>query len=303
MVNQFSHPLRVWIDALRVRQWHKNLLVFIPLVFALRLTETSLVVRAAGLFLAFCAASSGVYLFNDISDIAEDRRHPMKRLRAIASGKIRPGAATFAAFLLISASVSGVFFGLGTAAALLVGAYLGLQIAYNVGLRGSAGADVIAIAAGFVLRAVAGAVVIDVPFSEWLLVCTFFGAVRLALGKRQAEIKAGRTGLRQGWEEVSDEELRTLGAMTSGILVVAYTLYSFTSATAHALGVANRMGLPPLLLSLPIVYYGVVRYELLASAGAAGDPETLPIRDRALSIALVAWFAVSFAALYLWRIV
>jgi decaprenyl-phosphate phosphoribosyltransferase len=295
--------MTIWLDALRVRQWHKNLLVFIPLVFAFRIAELSLALRALILFAAFCAASSGVYLINDLADIAEDRRHPMKRMRPIACGKIGPGPATLAAFLLISASIAGAHFALSAAGALMVGGYLGLQIAYNAGLRRSAGADVIAIAAGFVLRAVAGAVVISVPFSEWLVVCTFFGAVRLALGKRQAEIKAGRTGLRRGWEQVSDEELRTLGAMTSGILVVAYTLYSFTSATAHVLGSPSGIGLPPLLLSLPIVYYGVVRYELLAAAGAAGDPETLPMRDQPLLIALVAWFTVSFAALYLWRIV
>lgn len=302
-MNPSSRPFALWRDALRIRQWHKNLLVFVPLVFAFRVTEIVLAIRVLILFMAFCAAVSGVYLLNDISDITSDRHHPLKKMRAIASGRIRPGAATAVAVALIAVAIAIAFLSLGASAASFLVGYLALQVAYNVVLRGTAGADVIAIAAGFVLRAVAGAVVIGVVFSEWLIVCTFFGAVRLALGKRQAELKAGRTGLRAGWERVSDEELRTVGAMTSGILVVSYTLYSFTSATARALGSTGGVGLPPLLLSLPIVYYGVMRYELLAGAGAAGDPETLPLRDRPLSIALLAWFAVSFVALYLWRIV
>lgn len=293
--------MSAWLDALRVRQWHKNLLVFVPLVFAFRLPDPESARRAILLCAAFCLGSSGIYLVNDLMDRDADRRHPMKRSRAIAAGALAPGTAGAMALVLIVAgpAVAATFVSIGATLVLL--GYFVVQLAYNFLLRGVAAADVVAIALGFVLRAVAGAVAIGVPFSEWLLLCTFFGAARLAIGKRQAEVRAGRTGLRRGWERISEPEIMIVGAMTSAVLLIAYALYCFTSRTASLVMAPGGSPFPPLLVSLPVVFFGIVRYELLASAGAAGDPEMLPFTDRPLSIALLGWLAVSFAALYLWR--
>lgn len=283
--------MRPWLEALRIRQWHKNLLVFVALIFSFRVHETDLVLRTLVLFAAFCLASSATYLLNDLRDREIDRAHPMKRNRPIAVGKIQPAHARVGAVALILLSIATSWFVLPQA----IIAYLALSSAYTVFFRHIVIADVIVIALGFIIRAVAGALAIDVPFSEWLLVCTFFGAVRLGIGKRQSELTVARTGLRDEWEKIPDTELKIIGAMTSGILIVAYTLYSFGSATAAIVGPL------PLLLSLPFVYYGVVRYEFVAAKGDARDPENLLFRDRPLAIATLGWLAVSFAALYLWR--
>ncbi len=295
---------RDWFDALRLRQWHKNLLVFVPLVFAFRLFDAILAARTAVLFGLFCLASSAVYLVNDVHDREADRRHPLKRLRPLAAGRLGPGAALAVASLLALVALGASNLFLPAAATGVLSSYLVLQAFYNVALRDSAGADVIVIALGFVLRAVAGALAIGVPFSEWLIVCTFFGAVRLALGKRQAELQAGRTGLRKGWEDSEPADLRGLGILTSAVLVVSYTYYCFASRTAAILGQAPAgwTSFPPLLLTLPVVVFGVFRYELLAGRGGAGEPEAILVRDRGLALAVVGWLAVSVAALYAARL-
>lgn len=296
--------IAIWADALRIRQWPKNLLVYVALVFAFRLRRPADFLLASVLFLVFCGVSSFAYLLNDICDRDRDRNHPLKRDRPVASGRLTLRAAATGGAVTIIAAASAALTALSSECVLVIATYLLLQLAYNGFLRRFAGADVIIIALGFVLRAVAGAVAIGVVFSEWLIVCTFFGAVRMALGKRQAEVKMARSGLRAGWEAVSDEELRSVGAMTGATLLIVYTLYCFDSATARQVGELEVHGvlatLPPLLLSLPFVYFGVVRYEILASRGAAGEPEYLLFRDTQSLTALLGWFAVSVAALYLW---
>lgn len=288
----------VWFEALRLRQWHKNLLVFVPILFAFKIADGELLGRVAILAAAFCAASSAAYLLNDIMDRDADRAHPLKRHRPIASGVIAPGPALAVAVVLIAVSLLAAWSAHGFRAIAMILAYLGLQGAYNLGLRALAVADVIVIAMGFVLRAAAGAEVIEVPFSAWLLVCVFFGALRLAVGKRQAELRAGRTGLRRGWEEYDESELRTIGGMLAAALLVAYTLYCFTSHTA---GIVATGATPPLLATLPFALFGLLRYERLAASGAAAEPETILARDLQIAVAIVGWALLSFAALYLWR--
>jgi 4-hydroxybenzoate polyprenyltransferase len=288
----------VWFEALRVRQWHKNLLVFVPILFAFKIADLGLIGRAALLFAAFCAASSAAYLFNDIRDREADRNHPLKRGRPLASGAVAPGSAIVAAVGLLFASFFLAWFAHGLRSVAIILVYLGLQGAYNLGLRALAVADVIVIAMGFVLRAAAGADVIEVPFSAWLLVCVFFGALRLAVGKRQAELRAGRTGLRRGWEEYDENELRTIGGILVATLLVAYTLYCFTSHTA---GIIATGATPPLLATLPFALFGLLRYERLAASGAASEPEMILVRDPQIVVAIVGWALLSFTALYLWR--
>lgn len=294
----------IWIEALRVRQWHKNLLVAVPLVFSFRLFDPAALVLTATLIVAFCLASSAVYLVNDLCDRAADRQHPMKSHRPIASGKIRFGAALIIAVLLAAVAIALAILRLPMAATGALVSYLALQVLYNLALRGSAGADVISVALGFVLRAVGGALALNVPFSEWLLICTFFGAARLALGKRQGELIAAKSGLRRGWENVAAADLKSLGVLTSAVLVVSYTHYCFASRTAVLLGHAASgwAAFPPLLMTLPVVFYGVMRYELVAGQGGAGEPELLLFRDRSLALAVFGWMAVSVASLYAGRL-
>lgn len=294
--------LAAWADALRLRQWHKNLVVAVPLVFAFRLFDPGAFVAVAALTAAFCLASSGTYLLNDWRDLESDCRHPLKSRRAVASGAIPRSAALAAGILLALLGLAGSAWLVPSAAGGLA-AYLVLQFLYNTVLRAAPAADVIVIALGFVLRAVSGAVAIDVPFSEWLLICTFFGAVRLAIGKRQAELMAGRTGLRRGWEESRDEDVRVMGGIVSAVLVVAYTQWCFASRTAAALvdvGTAVTL-FPPLSLTIPVVLFGVLRYEMIAARGRAGEPEAILVQDRQLLAASAGWVFLSVVALYAGR--
>lgn len=290
------------IEALRMRQWHKNLLVFIPLVFAFRIYSADDIIRTVILFISFCLASSSVYLFNDLVDRKKDVLHPLKKERAVASGRISFRSAVSAAAFLLAGSLIIAIELLPPATVISLTLYLVLQCFYNAGLRNSPPADVIIIAIGFILRAVAGATAIDVPFSEWLLICTFFGAVRLVIGKRQAELISSRCGLRSGWEELTDEAVSIIGAIANTALLVSYTLYCFASHTAKIIGESNSLAaFPPLIITIPIVFYGIVRYEIIAAKGGAGDPEVLPLRDIQLLLSLTMWFIVSFTVLYVWR--
>lgn len=290
----------IWFSALRVRQWSKNLLVFVPLIFARRLEDTSLYLPLLFLFAVFCILSSAAYLGNDVRDAEVDKNHPLKRDRPIASGQIKKESALAAGAILLTTGmvVSGFFFSISVS--LLLAAYVILQVFYILFLRSLALADIISIALGFVVRAVAGALVIEVAFSVWLVLCVFFGAARIALGKRQAELAIARSGLRKGWEKVSNDELRMLGGMTSAVLLLIYTFYSFSSATALATeNVADAFAISPLIITLPIVYFALMRYELLAVRGETGEPELLLLRDTQLSGAFVLWLLISVAALYL----
>lgn len=293
--------MSVWLEAIRVRQWSKNLLVFVPLVFAFKVNELTRIRPALGVFLAFCCLSSAIYLFNDIVDRDRDRRHPLKKNRPIASGRLAVPAATVAALLLGVAGFALALI-LTRGVLLILAAYALIQVLYITCLRDLAGPDILVIALGFTLRAVAGAVAIAVPFSPWLLVCTFFGAARVALGKRQAEIKLARSGLRLAWEKLSDGDLQAIGAVTAGTLLISYTLYCFVSHTAAVLsGGGNLAAFPPLLISLPFVYYGILRYELAAGHGEAGEPEYLLLRDGELAAAVLGWLVLTVTALYFWR--
>lgn len=295
--------LAAWADALRLRQWHKNLVVAVPLVFSFQLFDTAAAATVAALVAAFCLASSGIYLLNDWRDLEQDSRHPLKSRRAVASGAI-PRPVAFAAGIALALAGFALAAWRVPAGGSAIAAYLLLQALYNGILRSASAADVIVIALGFVLRAVSGAVAIGVPFSEWLLICTFFGAVRLAIGKRQAELMAGRTGLRRGWEEARDEDVRVMGGIVSAILVVAYTQWCFASRTAAALvdvGAAMTR-LPPLSLTIPVVLFGVLRYEMIAARGRAGEPEAVLVRDGQLLAAFAGWVILSVAALYAGRL-
>src|SRR2546429_2414718 len=181
------------LEAMRPRQWSKNVFVLAGIVFARRLFQGRAQLRVVACFALFCAASSAVYLANDVADRASDVHHPLKRQRPVASGRLRPGVAIAACALLTAAALA--------AAALLNGAtlgiaagYLAITFAYSFGLKRVFLLDVMIVAAGFVLRAAAGAACIGAEISPWLLVCSFLLALFLALGKRRAELVLLRDG-------------------------------------------------------------------------------------------------------------
>lgn len=281
-------------QALRIRQWPKNGLVFIPLAFTLNLQDAPLVARTCAAGALFCILSSAGYLANDVADVAADRQHPRKRLRPIAAGRLSPRTALAVSLILAI---------LGTAAAWLTApalgvlavSYLLLTATYTVWLKHVVLLDVFAIAAGFVLRAVAGAVVINVPTSPWLFIATMLGALLLALGKRRSEVQAlGSFGVhyRRNLESYSLDLLDQLILIVSSAALMTYGLYTFSAE--------NLPRNHSMMLTIPVVLYGLFRYLFLIRVGEmAGTPEELLFRDRPLLAVVITWIALAVGILYL----
>ena len=283
------------LASLRPEQWTKNLLVLAGLVFGGRLLEPSAVGLSLAAFAVFCALSGAVYLFNDVADRTADQRHPLKRERPIASGQLPVSAAVATGVLLGTAGV-GVAVWLSTSFGLVAATYLGSLLLYSLALKHVVILDVLMIAGGFVLRAVGGAVVVNVPIGHWLLVCTTLLALFLALSKRRHELVLladGATDHRRILEEYSPYLLdQMIGVVTSSTLI-AYTVYATSPDTAARLG-TGKLG-----LTIPFVLYGIFRYlYLVHQKRGGGSPAAMLLTDRPLLGCVALWGASVIALLY-----
>ena len=274
------------IVSLRPDQWTKNLIVFAALIFAVQLFDPAALALASAAFLIFCGLSGAVYLINDVSDREADRQHPLKKMRPIASGALSPGTALAWAAVLIVVGLAAAFalrpmFGVAAAG------YVALVIWYSRALKHVVIVDVMAIAIGFVLRAVAGGLVIGVPISDWLLVCTILGALFLALAKRRHELTLladGATGHRRILEEYDPYLLDQMIAVVAASTLVAYIIYCASPDTAE------RFGTHWLVLTTPFPIYGIFRYlYLVHRKHGGGSPSDLLLRDRPLLGCVALW--------------
>jgi len=267
----------------------------VPLVFAHRLDRPQLSLQALLAFLAFCAASSAIYLLNDVRDRESDLRHPLKRHRPIAAGELGVGAALIAAVgLLALAALASVR--LPTLFAIALSAYVTLNVLYSLGLKRVVILDVMAIAAGFVLRVLAGAAAIEVEVSSWLLLCTTFVALFLAFSKRRHEIStlpAGEVGTRAVLEQYNLTFLDQLINVVTASTVIAYSLYTVDPATAARLGTRH------LVWTVPLVVYGVFRFLfLLYRRSDARSPTDAILRDPPFLLNLLLWGALVLLLIY-----
>jgi 4-hydroxybenzoate polyprenyltransferase len=280
--------------SLRPQQWVKNLFVFGGLIFSQRLFTPS-VWPALGAFAIFCGLSGAVYLLNDVADRHKDRLHPDKRHRPIAAGRLAPGTAVATAAVLI---VVGLALGLRLSPrfALAALAYVGLLVAYSAWLKHVVIVDVLVVAMGFVLRAVAGALAIDVAISGWLLICTILLALFLALGKRRHEVLTlgeGAARHRPNLAEYSPGLLDQMIAVVTASTVTAYALYTMSPETVAKF---HTQLLPA---TLPFVLYGIFRYlYLLYHRRIGGNPSEIVVRDRALLINTLLWLATVLVIIY-----
>ncbi len=286
---------RAALSALRPEGWTKNAVVLAPLLFAVRATEPGPLGRALAATLAFCALASAGYLANDLVDRERDSHHPVKRLRAIASGALRPGhAIALAAGLAAAGLVTSAF--LGPAVLGCGAAYLALQVLYSHVLKQLPVVDVFGIAAGFVLRVVAGAQAIDVPVSSWLYLCTLLLALFLALEKRRAELALleGSAGVhRAALEGYTLPLLDQLVTVVAACTVLAYALYTMAHETLEKFH-GDR-----LRFTVPFVLFGIFRYlYLVHRRGEGGSPERVLLRDRPLQLAIGAWLVLVIWAVY-----
>lgn len=272
--------------SLRPDQWTKNLIVFAALIFAVKLLDPAALAYASAAFLIFCALSGAVYLINDVSDREQDRLHPIKRLRPIASGELLPGTALTSAVVLSVIALSAAF-ALRPAFGVAAAAYLGLFVVYTRSLKHLVILDVMAIAIGFVLRAVAGGLVIGVHVSNWLLVCTMLGALFLGLAKRRHEmtlLAEGAKGHRRILEEYDPYLLDQMIGVTAASTMVAYIIYCASPET-HA-----YFGTEWMVLTTPFPIYGLFRYLYLVHRKAGGgSPSDMLLEDRPLLACVALW--------------
>jgi 4-hydroxybenzoate polyprenyltransferase len=278
-----------YIRVLRPHQWVKNLFVFAGIVFARQLGEPSAVIASILGFFCLSLASSAVYVFNDIHDREEDRHHPRKASRPIASGAITPGAAAMLGILVGLAGIVGSYL-LNPAFCLLILGYLTLQAGYILKFKHVVLLDVIAIAIGFVLRAVSGAVLIGVEISEWLVICTFTLCLFMGFSKRQCELNA----MEENGGAKADSHRKTLAFYTAelimqlttvsaGIAVISFMLYAVDDRTI------NEFGTHYLVYTLPLVVYAVFRFALLVESKRVDGPTDVMLKDRPFQATLILW--------------
>ncbi|BBL79362.1 decaprenyl-phosphate phosphoribosyltransferase [Rubrobacter xylanophilus] len=276
----------------RPKQWTKNGFVLAGLVFSGEAFMPSSVASAALAFAAFCALSGAVYAFNDVLDVEEDRKHPRKRLRPVASGEVSPRSAVVFAAALAAAGLTACFY-VGVGVGISGVAYLLLQALYTGVLKHLAILDVMSISAGFVIRALAGAQAVGSPISPWLLVCTGLLTLFLGFTKRRYELASLGDGAAVHRRNLRDYSVPLLDEMMNIMLaatIIAYSLYTFF---VYANGEQIFM-----MASIPFVVYGVLRYMLLVHRDGGGNPDTLLLRDRPLQITLLLWLVVVMFVLY-----
>lgn len=291
------------LRSMRVYQWTKNLVLFAGLVFTYKFLDPPYILVAIAGFFLFSLAVSGVYLLNDVLDVERDRLHPEKRLRPVASGALPVPVAAAAGVLLLLTGLAGSFaigprFG-GTALA-----YVALTLLYSTVLKHIVLLDVISIALGFVLRATAGVELIRdvmpsggeaVEISPWLLVCAFFLALFLAIGKRRHELavlEGDASRHRGALAAYNTKLLDQLVAVVTGATVLAYSVYTIAPET-----LAKFHG-RPLYLTIPFVLYGIFRYlYLMYARDQGGNPSEHLLRDHATFLNVVLWAAVVMAIL------
>ncbi|MBY0551753.1 MAG: decaprenyl-phosphate phosphoribosyltransferase [Candidatus Obscuribacterales bacterium] len=287
---QTESKLRAVVRICRPEQWTKNLIVWAPILFAKKITEPELCIKVAACMVAMCAMSSTVYVLNDLIDRDADRLHPTKKERPIAKGIIGPGLAVALAttLVLIAVTIGAI---IRPSLLLVIGAYLGIMLLYVTRLKKYPLLDVCCISAGFVLRAVAGGAAVYVPISAWFLICTSLGSLFLALEKRRQELvvldqlaQSHRATL----AHYTPEMLNRIEGLILPSLLTCYAIYSFQSVNG-----------PLMLLTLPFVVFGLMRYQMLSTVSTTtASPEKVLLTDRPLQITIILWLLTASIVVY-----
>lgn len=281
--------------ALRPRQWTKNLIIFVPLVFDVKLLQPEYLLPTLLAFGIFCMLASSVYLVNDLLDAATDRLHPLKKHRAIASGRLQPRTALLTAMLLPALALPAAF-SLNQMLGLLAAAYWAQNLLYSYRLKQIVILDVMLVATGFLLRLGAGVSLVQVErFSPWMFICVGLGALLVGFGKRRHELtlmQASASSHRSVLQEYTVPFLDLAINMAATAILIAYSLYTFSAPNMPA----NHL----MMLTIAPVWYGLLRYlHLLHVSGKGGAPEDLLFEDRPLLATVVIWALSAVLILYL----
>ena len=278
-----AYSLRPW-------QWYKQLIVFVPVAFSFQyfdVFDLSVWLRVLAGAVVFSLTAGCVYIVNDIADVEEDRNHPRKKHRPIASGQVSvPVAAGVALPGLVAGPLAGWW--ITPAFGAVLGFYVVQNLLYSAGLKDLVFVDLLLIGVGFVLRAIAGVVLVGAPISPWLILCTFLTALLLGMGKRQAELAAvgPDNGTRGSLTDYSAELLQVMFVSVSSVLLVSYSLYTFFVRS------------DAMMLTIPFALYAVFRYGYLTIEQGMNRPERMFL-DKPMLVNLVVWALVALFILYL----
>jgi 4-hydroxybenzoate polyprenyltransferase len=287
--------MRSILATLRPQQWVKNFVLLAGLIFSQNLDKPDFILKSLAAFALFCLLSSSVYIFNDIMDVESDRKHPLKSARPIARGRIKVSTGVFL-FVVLAIASFGLSLWLNPLFALTALGYFVLNLLYSVYLKNVVIIDVMCIALSFVIRAVAGAVVIGVEISAWLVVCTTLLALFLGFGKRRHELvllEGQATGHRKSLSEYSPYFLDQMISVVTASTVVAYAFYTLSPEVKVKLG-ANHME-----LTIPFVLYGVFRYlYLIHQKEGGGSPTRMLLTDRPILANVILWLAAVVLIVY-----
>lgn len=286
-----------YIRLLRPQQWVKNIFVFAGLVFGRKAGDTTAVIASLEGFALLCMISSSVYVMNDIRDREEDRLHPRKKDRPLASGQASVSMAALLATALLALGMAGSF-ALDRGFFVCMAAYFLLQIAYTLALKHMVILDVVVLGVGFVLRAVSGAVLVHVAISHWLVLCTFTLCLFMGFSKRRCEFNAlsdtvgAAASHRRTLRDYTPALLDQMTTLTAGIALVCFMLYTTDRRTIEEFKTNY------LVYTTPIVVYAVLRYALLVEQGRVDGPTEIVLRDRPFQVAVVVWTVLAWAIIY-----
>jgi len=284
--------------SLRPQQWIKNFFIFAPLLFSQNMFNRPLVVKTVVAFVAFCLLSSSHYIINDLKDIEEDRLHPLKSKRPLASGRLKKRPAVVASAVLAVAALA-LAAGIGREFLLILLLYFVLQYGYSFWLKNVVILDIFVVAAGFLIRVVAGGLAIRVSISHWLLICTILLALFLSMGKRRHELvllEKNATSHRPILKEYNVYLLDQMISVVTASTLIAYCLYTISDETVRKFGTAK------LIYTVPFVLYGIFRYlYLIHQRAEGGTPEALIIKDKPLLLDIFLWIAAAVLIITLRR--
>jgi 4-hydroxybenzoate polyprenyltransferase len=290
--------VRLILASMRPSQWVKNTVVFAAIVFSGRLFVPTDLLRSVGAFVIFCMVSGAAYLFNDVRDARTDRHHETKRLRPVASGRLSAQAAAGSSGVLVVVALAASAL-LGRDFVVVILAYVALSTAYSLYLKHVVILDVMAVAAGFMLRAIAGAAAVNVEISAWLVICTIFLSLFIAVGKRRHELvfmTDSAAPHRSVLAEYSPQLLDQMIAVVATSTVIVYTLYTTSP------DVQLERGTTKLYITIPFVVYGIFRYlYLVHNRQEGGKPEQVLFSDIPLLVSVLLWAGAACVALYVWH--
>jgi decaprenyl-phosphate phosphoribosyltransferase len=285
-----------YLKLLRPKDWAKNLFLFIPLFFGGGITDVNKLLHVFYGFIAFCCIASSIYIINDYRDREDDRKHPVKCKRPLASGAVKPATAIVICAILIVLGF-GIAWVIRDKFLLVLGIYFLINLGYSLGLKNISILDIMILAAGFMLRIKAGSVISYVPLSEWIVIMVFLLAVFMAIGKRRDDVLlklSSGADMRKSIKGYNLELLNVLLALVSAVIIVAYLMYTMSAE------VIARLGTYRLYYTCVFVMAGLMRYlQIIYVSADSGSPTKVLYKDRFIQATLLLWCISFFLIIYM----